>query len=298
MASGFIHSHVAKGATGAALSFLPTPDSEVQPYNSAIRGLLLDLLGNVSIVTLATFMQLSITQEAAYADIHAKITMQNDGVVATGDPAEQIGKPVGKWVGQDMDFTMTPDGPGSDTVAQLLNVLYGQKVYWPEGKHIYYKVTGTGDDSTAFVNFAGGVINDLDPQRFYGLAGACPIVQDQAGIAIKFTCPSFGGLLPGVLYGNGGVPYDWVDEKGEPILAGIFRGNETLTLQSASHVAQTPDCLVHLIEIGNIEAVPLGGGITAQPRQQAPLPRQGQLTSRRVPTPTGGMAGIVQGLFG
>jgi len=262
--AGYIHSHIFKGATGAALTALPAADAEIQPYLNAQTAKLLRMQANVSVVTLATIMELSITQEPGYANQQNKINAQNDGVVATGDPSVQASYPIGKIVARDMDLTSTPGGPGSDTSALCVDVLYGQRVPVPQGKFIDYLVTGTGDDSTSFTAFAGGTVNDLDPSKAYGLRGITPIIQDQAGIAQRIRCPSFDGVYPAALYANGGVPKFFMDEFGNPILAGTFTGAETITVESASHVAQTPDCILHLVEIGNIAAAPGPVGVGRQ----------------------------------
>jgi hypothetical protein len=258
---GMIHTHFAKGATGAALTFTPAADSEIQNYFDVNEAYILTAQGNVSTLTLAVFGELSITQEASYANDEWKITVQNDAIVATGDPPEQHHCAIGKRVIPDMDLTSTPGGPGSDTSGLAVHVLYGDALYLDTiaGKDISYKVTGTGDDSTSFTAFAGGTISDLDPEKFYAIYGLTPILEDQAGVGIHLDSPSLQGLNPGMLYANGGVPSYWKDPAGRRLVAGIVSGRETITLYSCSHVAQTPDCLVHMREIGNIDASPRGG---------------------------------------
>jgi hypothetical protein len=258
--AGFIHTHFFKGATGAALTALPSADSEIQPYLGSMKARLLTAQANVSATTLATIAEVSISQESSYANVQFKITQQNDAQIATGEASEQPHCVLNKIVARDMDLSCTPGGPGSDTCAEAIHADYGGAPGVPEGKSIDYLVTGTGDDSTTFTAFAGGTISDLDPQKMYGLRGLTPIIQDQAGIGIRCDCPSFNGLRPGMLFAGGGIPSYWKSPRfGTPVLAGIFSGAETLTLESASHVAQTPDCIVHLVEIGNIEAAPMGG---------------------------------------
>lgn len=273
--AGFIHTHWAMGATGAALTFVPAADSEIQPYFDVDMAKVLTVQGNVSALTLAVFGELTFLQEAAYANIHFAINNQNDGVVATGEPNEQAHTPVGRLAVPDMDMTATPDGPGSDTAAVAIHVAYKTPPAWPAGKMIVVKVTGTGDDSTAWTAFAGGVIQNLDPKKVYALVGLCPRIQDQAGVGIRVTCPSLEGLKPGCMYANGGTPSFWKDEFGNKVVAGTIPGNQTITLESLSHVAQAPDCLVYLIEMGNQYVSPPQGNIV-KPTGSG-IPQQGGL---------------------
>jgi len=302
MAEGCIHSHTAYGATNAALTWTPAADAEIQPYKGQAIAKALSFTANVSAVTLATRAQLSIAQEAAYAGIYSKVTQQNDGVVATGDPPSQPHTMIGKVLLRDMDMTSTPDGPGSDTSAIMVHMRYGRniKVKSVVGKRIQRKITGTGDDAaTGFTAFAGGSLNDLNPSREYGIISMTPIIQDQAGIGVKISAPSLEGLEPGVLYAGGGVRGCWLDEDGDEILAGIVTGSETITLKSMSHSAQTPVVLLELIEIGVVEAaptgvtpgVPGGGGISF--RQPGNGGIQGFIGGGGV---SGGVGGIAQQL--
>jgi len=271
--SGYIHTHVAVGASAAAGTFAPAADSEIQPYNKREVGLLLG--HHAGITALAgtasghTTYDVQIVQEPAYifgdavdADHAARpIVSQLDGVVATGMGNDETPfSPAGKLLPRDADMVAYANGPGSDAAVILSHVLYGTPLFADQviGKRFYHLLEDALDCSgTAEEEFEDSPISNFDPKKLYALLGGGGLNEGtDIGHYITCSAPSFGGVKPKFLFADGHKltrVYDPVSMR--QMVFAVFSGAESLTVTFTGCATQKPGAILELVEIGNVDAL-------------------------------------------
>lgn len=283
--TGSIHTHFARGASAAALTFNPTADSEIQPYYGAGEALMLQQNAAVSALAIAvgakTTYGVQVVQEPSYifgqtvavADAPYPVTNANAAAAAvvTGIGPNYVDAfDVGKVVPRDADMVVYLDGPGTDDGDVLIHMLYGPPLYCDQlpGKRFarfLEDATDAGTDS--WEELEQSPINTFDPQKLYALIGLGAVIEDQPAEAVRVTCPSFNGLVPKGLAAQGMIltkvhhPYN-----GRRMAFGIFSGAESLTVEVFNGgAAQKPGAILEFIELDNPYAVNQTGNVQIAP---------------------------------